>query len=358
MFNFKFIKMRRIVRLVHHIIFWISLSTLIVYFNWANQNSSTLPGLPRPEIRTFWEVLNRYSDSIIILLLVSIPIFYLSLYIITPKFLFKRTPINYLRYIGLFTLYVLAVYLLFVQVIMRFTLYGFFGTPYEIKILVPIILMFGFGGTLYAYVEKSRKDKLDRLSLEKQNYELELNILKSTISPHFLFNTLNNIDVLITKDSEKASIYLKKLSDILRFMLYETKGELIPMSLELEYIEKYIELQKIRTSNVDFVNYTINGKADGLNIPPMIFIPFIENAFKHASNKKTIDAIKIQFEFSNDSIKFYCENFKNKSGAIIQKQSGLGINLIEQRLELLYKDRHTLTIKNTEDKYFISLIIN
>ncbi len=74
--------------------------------------------------------------------------------------------------------------------------------------------------------------------------------------------------------------------------------------------------------------------------------------------KKTIDAIKIQFEFSNDSIKFYCENFKNKSGAIIQKQSGLGINLIEQRLELLYKDRHTLTIKNTEDKYFISLIIN
>ena len=181
--------------------------------------------------------------------------------------------------------------------------------------------------------------------------------MKSTISPHFLFNTLNNIDILITKDSEKASVYMKKLSDILRFILYETHDELIPMSLELEYIEKYIELQKIRTSNESFVNLRVLGKADEINIAPMIYIPFIENAFKHTFNKKAIDAINIQFDFLADTIKFTCENLKNKSGNLVQKQSGLGINLIQQRLNLLYKDKHTLKIENLEEKYSVVLTI-
>ena len=152
-------------------------------------------------------------------------------------------------------------------------------------------------------------------------------------------------------------MYLKKLSDILRFILYETKDDFIPMSVELEYIEKYIELQRIRTSNESYINLSINGKPNESTIAPMVFIPFVENAFKHSSNKKTTDAIEIKFDISSDVIKFSCENYKGKNISPIQKQSGLGINLIEQRLNLLYKERHTLKIEDSEEKYVVTLTI-
>src|ERR1044071_687955 len=115
---------------------------------------------------------------------------------------------------------------------------------------------------------------------------MELALIKSQINPHFLFNTINNIDVLIAKDSAKASEYLNKLSGILRYMIYETRNEKISLAGELDYIEKYLELQKIRTANPDYVNFQISGEANNLKIAPMILFPFIENAFKHTENKK------------------------------------------------------------------------
>ena len=242
-------------------------------------------------------------------------------------------------------------------VILDFLNGGYDFSPARVIWAVQLMLIFGFCGAVMRIFFKWFSDLKYKQELEKKNLQTELALLKSQISPHFLFNTLNNIDVLISKDSEKASKYMKKLSDILRFMLYETKGELIPMSLELEYIKKYIELQKIRTSNDSFVSLNINGEADELNIAPMIFIPFIENAFKHSTNKKSIDAIKIQFDILADTINFRCENLKNKSGNLVQKQSGLGINLIEQRLNLLYKDKHVLKIKSSEEKYSVFLTI-
>ena len=133
-----------------------------------------------------------------------------------------------------------------------------------------------------------------KADLENKNNQMELALVKSQINPHFLFNTINNIDVLIEKDAVKASAYLNKLSDIMRFMLYETKEERTPLKQELTYIEKYIDLQRIRTSNPNYVNYNVEGKPDNLVIAPMLFIPFIENAFKHAENKKIENAINIK----------------------------------------------------------------
>ncbi|MDQ6843076.1 MAG: histidine kinase, partial [Bacteroidota bacterium] len=108
-----------------------------------------------------------------------------------------------------------------------------------------------------------------KAELNRKNYEMELALVKSQINPHFLFNTINNIDVLITKDATRASEYLNKLSDIMRFMLYETKPSKIPLSKELAYIEKFIELQKIRTANEHYINYTVKGDTKSLMIPPM-----------------------------------------------------------------------------------------
>ena len=194
-----------------------------------------------------------------------------------------------------------------------------------------------------------------KVDLAKKNYEMELALVKSQINPHFLFNTINNIDVLITKDATRASEYLNKLSDIMRFMLYETKPAKIPLNKELTYIEKFIELQKIRTTNQHYINYTVKGDATNLMIPPMLFIPFIENAFKHAENKKAENAININLDIEKDKIVFKCENTYNQNSQMKQEHSGLGSELIKKRLTLLYPGKHTLTITNNNELYKVAL---
>jgi LytS/YehU family sensor histidine kinase len=195
-------------------------------------------------------------------------------------------------------------------------------------------------------------------ALSKKNHEMELALVKSQINPHFLFNTINNIDVLIQKDAVKASAYLNKLSDIMRFMLYETKTEKIPLAQELEYIEKYIDLQKIRTSNLNYVNYNLQGDAGSLMIAPILFIPFIENAFKHSENKKIDNAININVVIENGKIIFDCENSYSTDTQTKLGHSGLGNELIQKRLNLLYPEKHTLAISDENKIYKVKLIIN
>jgi len=197
-----------------------------------------------------------------------------------------------------------------------------------------------------------------KADLNKRNYETELALLKSQINPHFLFNTINNIDMLITRDATSASAYLNKLSDIMRFMLYETKTERIPLNKELTYIEKFIELQKIRTTNQHYINYNVKGDATNVMIPPMLFIPFIENAFKHTENKKTENAININLDIEKSRIIFRCENSFNQNSQLNQDGNGLGSELIRKRLTLMYPDKHTLAITNNNELYKVELTIH
>ncbi len=194
-----------------------------------------------------------------------------------------------------------------------------------------------------------------KTELNRKNYETELALVKSQINPHFLFNTIHNIDVLIEKDAEKASLYLNKLSDIMRFMLYETKSEEIPLAKELLYIEKYIDLQKIRSSNPNFVNYTITGDPGKWVIAPMLLISFIENAFKYAENKKTGRSITIAMEITNEQVNFSCENFYDQNNQATE--GGLGNELISKRLGLLYPHRHQLKTDSNNGIYKVNLSI-
>lgn len=193
--------------------------------------------------------------------------------------------------------------------------------------------------------------------LQQKNFETELALIKLQLNPHFLFNTINNIDVLIEKDAVQASAYLNKLSDIMRFMLYETKTENIPLEKELTYISKYIDLQKIRNSNSEFVQLDINGEARNLRIAPMLFVPFIENAFKHAANKKKQHAIIIRIDIVGDTIHFFCRNDATDNPLNKDEPGGLGNELIAKRLDLLYPGRHLLDISKTEEAYIVSLTI-
>jgi two-component system, LytTR family, sensor kinase len=196
--------------------------------------------------------------------------------------------------------------------------------------------------------------------LMRKNVQTELSLLKAQLNPHFLFNTLNNIDVLIEQNAQRASTYLKKLSDILRFTLYDTREEKIPLVQELEYIRKFIDLQNIRTANEDFVSYEMRGEPEGLYIAPMVFIPFIENAFKHTINKKIKNAVVISIDVKKDDLQviFFCRNVVDKEGSVPAVKSGLGVELIKQRLQLLYGDRHSLEISHGADQYIVSLKID
>lgn len=195
-------------------------------------------------------------------------------------------------------------------------------------------------------------------ALQQKNHETEMALVKSQLDPHFLFNTINNIDVLILKKPVEASEYLNKLSDIMRFMLYETKTEKILLSKEIEYIKKYIELQKIRTTNSSYLNFEITGSPKGKTIAPMIFIPFIENACKHTTNKKLANAITIIITINNKSIELKCANKLDLNKRLKQENNGLGNELIQKRLNLIYPKEHILKITNRDDIYSVQLTIN
>lgn len=193
--------------------------------------------------------------------------------------------------------------------------------------------------------------------LNRKNYETSMALIKAQINPHFLFNTINNIDVLISKDAEKASLYLNKLSGIMRFMLYETKGELIPLSREMTYIDQYIELQRIRSFNAAYVTYEVTGTPGNRMIAPMLFISYIENAFKHAEHKKSENAIQIRLQIEANRMVFICRNLYSLTEPMKQEHNGLGNELLQKRLQLLYPGRHELNISREEGVYQVNLIL-
>ncbi len=209
-------------------------------------------------------------------------------------------------------------------------------------------------GFITSYEDIRHKEELAR-----RNTETELALVKSQINPHFLFNTLNNIDVLILRDPVVASQYLNKLSDILRFMLYETKTEKIPLARELSYIHKYIDLQKIRTAIEDYVILEVHGEIEDVYTEPMLFLPFIENAFKHADSNKRKGAVSIRFESNPHELKFVCINSfsSRKPDMEVEEYSGLGNDLIRKRLQLLYGENHTLSMEESGDTYTVQLTL-
>jgi LytS/YehU family sensor histidine kinase len=181
--------------------------------------------------------------------------------------------------------------------------------------------------------------------------------VKSQLNPHFLFNTINNIDILIGIDANRASLYLNKLSDIMRFMLYETKSDLIPVSKEIEYIAKYIELQKIRTSVPNYVNFIVNNDGCDFMITPMIFIPFVENAFKHSEDRKEENAIRVNIVTTESFVLFECSNFFRINESKNNNDSGIGNDLIRRRLQLLYPSNHELKMEEEGEIFHVKLKI-
>lgn len=192
--------------------------------------------------------------------------------------------------------------------------------------------------------------------LEKQNAKTELALLRSQINPHFLFNSLNNIHAYSKKDPDKSGFAIIKLSEIMRYMLYDANKDFVHLYKEVNYISDFIELQKMRF-DFDFIDYKISPIPDHILIAPLIFIPFVENAFKHGRKDENAK-IKISITYENNVLQFYCYNIIRKSTHTEEKQvGGIGIKNIKRRLELIYPERYKLEIKETPKEYQVFLTL-
>jgi two-component system, LytTR family, sensor kinase len=194
--------------------------------------------------------------------------------------------------------------------------------------------------------------------MQKEKLDSELAFLRSQVSPHFLFNTLNNIYSLAYKKSDKAPEAIVKLSQLMRYMLYDSVEEKVSLTNEIEYLQNYIDLQKMRLADEVEVFFTCEGDTDGILIEPMLLIPFVENAFKHGVSYTENTSITIELKLTEYNLFFKVVNPARHNEQIVDRSSGIGLHNILRRLELLYPERHQLYIQNNAGSYKVELTIN
>ncbi|WP_164977387.1 sensor histidine kinase [Ancylomarina salipaludis] len=196
--------------------------------------------------------------------------------------------------------------------------------------------------------------------IEKEKLEAELKVLKTQIKPHFLFNSLNNIYSLALDKSDDTATVVLQLSDLMRYILYDCNEKLVDINKELDFTRNYISLHKIRLDETTPINFIVNGHFDGHKIAPLLFEPFIENAFKHGLYGKELDSfINITFNFDeNDQMELVIENSYDPNWDHSKKKNGgIGIQNVIRRLELIYPNKHKLSIDKDEKTFKVSLNI-
>lgn len=201
-------------------------------------------------------------------------------------------------------------------------------------------------------IERTQKE------LEKEKLNSELAFLKNQISPHFFFNTLNNIYSLITINADDSQKAVLKLSKLMRYLLYESEHGNTKLSSEISFMNNYIDLMKLRMTDKVNLRIIFPEEYEDIDIPPLLFIPFIENAFKHGISSRGKSFIDIEMIVRESSITFSCTNSIVNQGAEISDVSGIGLENIRKRLSLLFPGRHRLTISRTEISFAVNLDID
>ena len=195
--------------------------------------------------------------------------------------------------------------------------------------------------------------------LEKEKTVAELKALKSQVNPHFLFNSLNSIYSLARKNSPTVPEKVIQLSDLMRHVIYNSDDDFILLSKEVEMVRNYIELQNLRTPENEKIEIEVTGEVDGKNVAPLIFLPFVENSFKHGLKSGAKNPfVKIKIEVIENDLIFDIENSKGKAPEINEtKYRGIGIENVKKRLDLIYPGRHSLKITETENTFIVVLQI-
>ncbi len=212
-------------------------------------------------------------------------------------------------------------------------------------------------GTCISVIQRWLQTEQNRKETENEKLNTELSFLKSQVNPHFFFNTLNNIYSLAVVRSEKTAPAVMKLSSIMRYILTETQSDLVPLSNEVDFIHNFIDLQKVRLTDKVMLHFSAEGDIDTLLIAPLIFIPFVENAFKYGVSTKESSSIRIDIKTEGNIIIFNSVNYIVVTENTLTENTGIGINNVKRRLELMYPGKHILTTEEKDNYYSVHLEI-
>jgi two-component system, LytTR family, sensor kinase len=215
-------------------------------------------------------------------------------------------------------------------------------------------MLYSLFGVMFFFVQFSAYKESQRKEMVAQNKQTELSFLRSQLNPHFLFNSLNNIYSLVYHKSDKSLEAISGFSELMRYMLYDANGN-VPLSEEVNYIRKYIALQQLRFDYVLPVQLTVTGNNMNRMIPPLIMIPFVENAFKHGRFSSADDCLNISIDNTEHEFSFYCSNVISQVNK--DKQGGIGLENICRRLALIYPSTHDLKIATEDNHYIVKLIV-
>lgn len=364
--------MKKSVKITLHACFWILIPLTFSLYNWSLQADSFF-GLPdhsknyfqilfdsfyslfvRPDMGSEPGSLSNLTNivvNVVWYILYPAAIFYLFYGYFSPKAL---TTVRFRKYLTP-VLFVLVGPFIIVKILSYFVFTVGWSFNYFLSLTYVITLFYALSGFFFCLLERwFRSEKL-----AKQNLQSELALLKNQVNPHFLFNTLNNIDSLIKSNAEKASETLVKLSGILRYMIYDTNIAWVQLADEIRHIESYVDLQKIQFANRELVSLSVKGNPENIRIAPMLFIPFVENAFKHCTDKSITNAIRIKFTIHDDRVQFESVNLSDRAQKINKDEAGgVGLNIVRRRLELIYPGRHTLHIKEENNTFSITLSVD
>ena len=322
--------------------------------------------------------LNKFSDytHMIFTSLMLVVIFYLNYYLLIPRYLLKK---KFKEYAGSILVVLIVIYSIsyfnrpeppdFAKIRGPRPEMGFNQFKNHEPLKKPFFFNFGIlilstislavGTSIRGTKEWFNNEKILK-EIENQKLTAELSYLKAQINPHFFFNTLNGIYALARQKSDQTPEVILKLSNLMRYIIYEANASKVLLSRELAHTENYIELQRIRLNEMVQVNFVVTGNAGIMQIEPLLFSVFLENAFKHGIDYSRPSVIEINLSIENDGLVFVV---KNPIPPQIKKadkniQSGVGLQNIKQRLKLVYPDRHQLKIYQLADQHIVELYLN
>ena len=230
----------------------------------------------------------------------------------------------------------------------------FFIGEHEIMAIVVLLLMFGANLGIKNYI-RSRDDRKRLVELEKQNLEQQLEYLRYQINPHFFMNTLNNIHALVDFDPAKAQDTIVELSKMMRFVLYEGNKQSVPLSRELDFIRHYVTLMQLRYTDKVKITLDLPQETPDRQIPPLVLVTFIENAFKQGVSYQRESFIEVKVTVEDETIHFCCRN--SKADHPNEENGGVGLANVRKRLDLIYGERYRLSIKDKSDAYHVELYL-
>lgn len=284
---------------------------------------------------------------------------YLNMYVLVPRFIYRE---RYFSYLVALTVIIIASLVLFELVFNL--LFNHYTLPNQhaptILESLDVVNMVAVGvlsTTSIKLLQKWKRDTSRIYELENNALQVELRELKNQINPHFLFNMLNNVNVLTIKDPNKASVIVLKLSEFLRYQLYETNKHVVSLDSEIQFLEDFLELETIRRDDFYFsICNAVPKQTLESTLPPNLFLIFVENAVKHSADPDKASNVHLHFSNSDNLLEFKCVNTKPLTPAY-SSVNGLGLANVIRRLDIIYGDRYTLKINDQADHYQIKLSI-